>query len=167
MRPTKSCGWPRNCGIAFANGYARIIRLWSPDTSRPATPAGGPGRNADLLVDPLVGPEPVGIDPALRGGPPHGASRLGQVATIVEAAFVEVGAELGKGGPQRVGTDPPRPHFAHPWRIDNVRIRAQRHELGGRGGMAPGAPPGADLGRAQPQAGGERGQQARLPGTRG
>src|SRR5918996_1064611 len=108
MKLRKCFGRPRTCGSAFASGYARITLSSSPDTSPPATPTGGPGRYADFLVDPLVRHEPVGIDTSLRRGAPHRAPRLGQMATVVEAALVQVRTKLRETRPQRVGADPPR-----------------------------------------------------------
>src|SRR2546425_9448316 len=101
--------------------------------SPPAPPAAGPGRLAALLVDPLVGHQPIGIDRA-GGGTTHSAAGLSEVAAVVEATLIEIRAEFRKTGAQLVGIDAPGADFAEAWRIDDVAYARDRHQLRGGGG---------------------------------
>src|SRR2546426_10569518 len=102
--------------------------------SPPATPAAGPGRLADLFVDPLVGHQPIRIDRA-GGGTTPSAARLGQMAAIVEPAPIEGRPEIRKGPPQRIGVDAPRPDFSQTRRVHDGADARDPHQPRGGGGV--------------------------------
>src|SRR6266446_3025284 len=133
--------------------------------SPPATPAAGPGRLADLFIDPLVGHQPIGIDGAGRRAA-HGTAGLSEVAAVVEATLIEIRAEFRKTGPQLVGIDAPGADFTEAGRIDDVAEARDRDELGGGGRVFPGPPLLANRANTQLEARLEGVEQARLPGAR-
>src|ERR1044071_2075802 len=115
-------------------------------------PPAGPGRNANLLIDPLVRHQPVGIDLPLLRRPPDGALRFAEMAAVVEAALIEETPKLREATAQRVGVHAPRARGLQPGRIDHVPATDERHELGGARGMLAGPPPLGHLPDAQVEA---------------
>src|SRR2546425_8760708 len=118
-------------------------------------PTAGPGRNADLVVDVPVRNEPIEVERAPLRGRAHAAIRLGQMATIVEAALVEEAAELRKTRGEQLRVDAPGRDLPQARRVHHVGAPptpGARTQLRRARGVLPPPPLLADLAQSEIQA---------------
>src|SRR5437667_5717322 len=114
----------------------------------PAPRAARLGRTADLVVEVPVRNEPIEVERAPLRGRAHAAIRLGQMATIVEAALVEEAAELRKTRGEQLRVDAPGRDLPQARRVHHVGAPptpGERHELRRARGVLPPPPPPADV----------------------